>query len=86
MMNGTPIKYRKYGKEKTAINKNIRFDKDVAERINYWICVFNRESRVIKLTNDSFINIAVSEYMKRLEDTENVITEIKHKAIDFEDK
>lgn len=86
MLNGTPIKYKQYGKEKKLIRKNIKFDKDVAERINYWIGFFNGESRVIKLNNDSFINIAVSEYMKSLEDIENVITELKHKAIDFEDK
>ena len=86
MLNGTPIKYKQYEKEKKVIRKNIKFDKAVAENINYWISVFNRESRVIKLNNDSFINIAVSEYMKSLEDLENVITELKHKAIDFEDK
>lgn len=85
MLNGTPIKYRKYEKEKKVISKNIRFEKDVAEKINWVISFFNKESKVIKLTNDSFLNIAVSEYIKHLEDSEDVIKELKHKAIDFEE-
>ncbi len=86
MLDEVPSKYKFNKKnENNVISKNVKFDKEVGLKINNVIRVFNHNSKAIKLNNDLFLNIAVSEYIKYLESIENCLTELKHKALEFED-
>jgi len=85
MLEGIPAKYKIDNNKRTVISKNVKFDKEVGLQINQVIKIFNDNSKAIKLNNDLFLNIAVSEYIKYLESIENCLSELKHKALEFED-
>lgn len=88
MLDDIPMKYKfsKNSNEKNVISKNIKFDEEVGLKINNVIRIFNHNSTAIKLNNDLFLNIAANEYIKYLESIENCLTELKHKALEFEEK
>ena len=86
MLGGIPAKYKIDNNKRTVISKNVKFNKDVGLQINQVIKIFNDNSKAVKLNNDLFLNSAVSEYIKYLESIENCLSELKHKALEFEDK
>lgn len=86
MVDSIPAKYKIDNNKRTVISKNVKFNKDVGLQINQVIKIFNDNSKAVKLNNDLFLNIAVSEYIKYLESIENCLSELKHKALEFEDK
>ena len=66
VLNDVPIKYKVYDKEKTVIRKNIKFDKDIAEKINYAISLFNQENKIMKINNDVIINVGMKEFLSNV--------------------
>ena len=74
MLGGIPAKYKIDNNKRTVISKNVKFNKDVGLQINQVIKIFNDNSKAVKLNNDLFLNI------------ENCLSELKHKALEFEDK
>lgn len=66
MLDDTPLKYKESSKEE-FISKNIKFDKDLGEKINRTISNFNKNEKVIKINNDVLINIAVRSYLENVD-------------------
>lgn len=83
MLNGVPVKYRQYGKDKTVIVKNIKFDKELAENINRIIKIFNDSEKVLKLNNDLLINIAVDGFLNGFDDENDLFIELKTRALEL---
>ena len=83
MLNGTPIKYKTYNKEKEVISKNIKFEKDLAENINRVISIFNSNEKALKLNNDLLINIAVDEFLNGFDSEDDLFMELKNKALEL---
>jgi len=83
MLNGVPVKYCQYGKDKTVIVKNIKFDKELAENINRIIKIFNDSEKVLKLNNDLLINIAVDGFLNGFDDDDDLLSELKNRALEL---